>query len=98
MDTIVIVLEATAQMASKFEHLRTNYLEPLIKTKQHVQWGLVLYGDYPPYSHETVQNCLLTKDSQLLLKKINGISLRNGGFERNALGEALVSCGHVSFD
>ena len=60
-----------------------------------LKYGLVVYGDYEPYSTVTVDRKYFTSNYQLFQNVVKNIKFTNGGILRNAITEGLVAAMEV---
>ncbi|OZJ06003.1 hypothetical protein BZG36_01098 [Bifiguratus adelaidae] len=101
----VFVVEGTARMRPHFATLLQGYIEPLIrqlrlpttsetdpniKTVPVLRYGIVVYGDYEPTSHVTVDRKAMTLDYEKFHNVMRSLAFASGGMLRNAVEEGLV--------
>lgn len=60
-----------------------------------LKYGLVVYGDYEPFSTVTVDRKYFTGNYQLFQDVVKSITFANGGILRNAITEGLVAAMEV---
>ncbi|KAL1923707.1 uncharacterized protein VTP21DRAFT_8687 [Calcarisporiella thermophila] len=56
-----------------------------------LKYGLVVYGDYEPFSAVTVDRKYFTQDFRTFSNMLRNLEFRNGGLLQNATGEGLVA-------
>lgn len=67
-------------------HAHTDsWIQPVLK------YGLVVFGDYEPFSVATVDRKYFTSDPVQFQDIFKSIPFRNGGIVKNAVGEGMVA-------
>jgi hypothetical protein len=56
-----------------------------------LKYGLVVFGDYEPFSAVTVDRKYFTSDPALFLEIFKNITCENGGMVKNAIEEGMVA-------
>ncbi|KAL0484585.1 mediator of RNA polymerase II transcription subunit 25 [Acrasis kona] len=96
---ICIVMDTSANLRTHFKALYQQYIEPILQqlsktTTQNsqVEYGLVLFQDYPPYSEYLVRSVPFTTNRSEFVRNINEINFSGGGTSETAVSEGLTTC------
>lgn len=92
MRLVVFVIDSSFGMSWEFEHLKSTYIDPLLKSLQDQDtiYGLVLYG-HSARSRQPVENAILTMDFKIFSSKLSALVFKDGSVDENCLGDALAS-------
>ncbi|RKO88067.1 hypothetical protein BDK51DRAFT_48551 [Blyttiomyces helicus] len=66
-------------------------LSPTPPCEQSLRFGLVVYGDYPPYSDRVAERHLLGADADAVLTALRKLKFQGGGVWTNAAAEGLAA-------
>lgn len=96
---ICIVLDASANLRNHFKVFHRQYIDPILKQLSRVsdklipvEFGLVLFQDYPPYSDILVRAFPFTSNAKDYESLLDNIQFYGGQNIETAVTEGLSLC------